>query len=112
MSRRKEKDGKLALLRSVPLFANLDDHELEEIARHADQVSVPEGKVLVTQEAAGNSFYVIIEGSADVIRDGQKLAELTAGDLEFYDGSKEAGPRNVGSTNAAFLVTLVRKKGD
>jgi CRP-like cAMP-binding protein len=81
VSRRKEKDGKLALLRGVPLFANLDDHELEEIARHADQVSVPEGKVLVTQEAAGNSFYVIIEGAADVIRDGQKLAELTAGDF-------------------------------
>jgi len=81
VSRRKEKDGKLALLRGVPLFANLDDHELGEIARHADQISVPEGQVLVSQDAAGNSFYVIIEGAADVVRDGQKLAELTDGDF-------------------------------
>ncbi len=81
MSRRKEKDGKLELLLGVPLFANLDDHELEEVSRHADQVSVPEGQVLVTRETAGNSFYVIIEGAADVIRDGQKLAELAAGDF-------------------------------
>ena len=39
-------------------------------------------------------------------------AELRSGDLAFYDGSVPAGPRNVGSDNAAFLVTLVRKKGD
>lgn len=38
--------------------------------------------------------------------------ELRAGDLAFYDGSQPAGPRNVGSGDAAFLVTLVRKKGD
>ena len=39
-------------------------------------------------------------------------AELHAGDLAFYDGSAPAGPRNVGDDDAAFLVTLVRKKGD
>lgn len=81
MSRRKGQDGKLELLRGVPLFANLDEDELTEIGRHADEVSVPEGQVLVTQEATGNSFYVIIEGRADVIRDGQKLAELGDGDF-------------------------------
>ncbi len=81
MAHRKDKSGKLELLRGVPLFANLDDHELDKIGRHADEVSVPEGQVLVTQDAAGHAFYVIIEGAADVIRDDQKLAELVAGDF-------------------------------
>ena len=70
MSRRK--DGKMELLRGVPLFANLDEGELEQVGRHADEVSVPSGQVLVTQDTAGNSFYVIIEGAADVY--GQYVA--------------------------------------
>ncbi len=39
-------------------------------------------------------------------------SELTAGDMAFYDGSKQAGPGNYGDEEAAFLVTLVRKRGD
>ena len=77
----RSKDGKLELLQTVPLFANLDQRELQEIGKHADEIQVPTGQVLVTQSASGNSFYVIIEGSADVLRDDQKLAELTDGDF-------------------------------
>ncbi|MDA1194823.1 MAG: cupin domain-containing protein [Planctomycetota bacterium] len=43
---------------------------------------------------------------------GKGGRELSAGDLGFYDGSVLAGPGNYGSVDAAFLVTLVRKKGD
>ena len=43
---------------------------------------------------------------------GEGDAEVQAGELAFYDGSKQAGPGNYGSEDAAFLVTLVRKKGD
>ena len=39
-------------------------------------------------------------------------AELAAGELAFFDGRDPAGPSNPGEDNAAFLVTLVRKKGD
>jgi CRP-like cAMP-binding protein len=77
----RHKDGKLELLRTVPLFANLDESELIEIGRHADEVTVGERQTLVTQDTPGNSFYIIIEGAADVIRDGQKLAELGEGDF-------------------------------
>lgn len=77
----RHKDGKIELLRTVPLFANLDESELIEIGRHADEVAVGAGETLVSQDSAGNSFYVIIEGAADVIRDGQKLAELGGGDF-------------------------------
>jgi quercetin dioxygenase-like cupin family protein len=38
--------------------------------------------------------------------------ELSAGDMAFYDGSAKAGPANRGEGDAAFIVTLVRKKGD
>lgn len=43
---------------------------------------------------------------------GEGDTEVNAGEIAFYDGSKQAGPGNYGSEDAAFLVTLVRKKGD
>ena len=46
------------------------------------------------------------------ITPGEGPAELAAGDLAFYDGSRKAGPGNYSDADAAFLVTLVRKKGD
>jgi hypothetical protein len=46
------------------------------------------------------------------ITPGDGGPELWAGELEFYDGSKPAAPSNPGSEDAAFLVTLVRKRGD
>jgi mannose-6-phosphate isomerase-like protein (cupin superfamily) len=41
---------------------------------------------------------------------GPGPAELRAGDLESYDGSRPAAPSNPGRAPAAFLVTLVRKR--
>ncbi len=57
------------------------------------------------------AFVYCLEGDVRVTP-GEGEAELSAGDLAFYDGSKQAGPSNPGSVNAAILVTLVRKKGD
>ena len=41
---------------------------------------------------------------------GDGEAEVRAGELRFYDGAEAISPRNVGKENAAFVVTLVRKK--
>lgn len=57
------------------------------------------------------AFVYCLQGSVR-ITPGPGPAELSAGDLSFYDGSVKAGPRNPGREDAAFLVTLVRKKGD
>lgn len=81
MALRKGKDPKIELLRGVPLLAGLDHKELEQVARHADEVRVDAGKVIVTQDESAHSFYVIIEGAAEVRRNGQKLAVLGPGDF-------------------------------
>ena len=41
---------------------------------------------------------------------GEGPAEMSAGELRFYDGAAEISPRNVGTVQASFLVTLVRKR--
>ena len=46
------------------------------------------------------------------ITPGEGPSELSAGDVAFYDGTKMAGPGNYSDGDAAFIVTLVRKKDD
>jgi quercetin dioxygenase-like cupin family protein len=55
------------------------------------------------------AFVQVLEGAVR-ITPGTGTPELHAGDIAFYDGSRPAGPSNPGARNAAFLVTLVRKK--
>jgi CRP/FNR family transcriptional regulator, cyclic AMP receptor protein len=68
-------------LRSIPLFESLTSEERRAIAPHADEVEVPEGTELVRQGDFAYEFFVIEEGTAEVKRDGARVAELGPGDF-------------------------------
>ncbi len=68
-------------LKSIPLFADLSDHERGQVARWADEGQVPEGKHLADQGEFAYEFFVIEEGSAVVTRNGERLKDLGAGDF-------------------------------
>jgi CRP/FNR family cyclic AMP-dependent transcriptional regulator len=70
-----------ARLKDVPFFSKLRKKELEMIAKHADEVDVPAGKALTKQGDLGDSFFVIEAGTADVVRDGERINELGPGDF-------------------------------
>jgi cAMP-dependent protein kinase regulator len=68
-------------LRSVPLFDSLSKGDRRSIAQHTDEVDAPEGTELVRQGDFAYEFFVIEEGTADVVRDGRRVAELGPGDF-------------------------------
>lgn len=105
------RDEKLDLLQTVPLFATLNSDELADVGRHADEVAVPEGTTVVSQNATGNSFYVIIDGRADVMRDDQKLADLGPGDFLGEMALLEDLPRSatVITTEPCRLLEMHRR---
>jgi CRP/FNR family cyclic AMP-dependent transcriptional regulator len=74
-------DDKLEALRRVPLFAGLKRGELEEVARLADEIEVPTGRALTTQGEFAHEFFVILDGSASVVRDGVRVNTLGKGDF-------------------------------
>ena len=76
------KDKKVELLSRVPLFAGCSKKELQQIAGIADEIDLRQGKVLTRQGAPGREFFVLLEGTVDVVRDGKKINELGAG--EFF----------------------------
>jgi CRP/FNR family cyclic AMP-dependent transcriptional regulator len=68
-------------LKTIPLFADLSHHEREQVAQWADEVDVAEGKHLVEQGEFGYEFFVIEDGTAEVRRNDEKIAELGPGDF-------------------------------
>jgi CRP/FNR family cyclic AMP-dependent transcriptional regulator len=81
-------------LRSVPLFDSLSKGDRKTIAQHADEVDAPEGTELVRQGDFAYEFFVIEDGSADVVRDGERVAELGPGDFLGEMGIVDRSVRN------------------
>jgi CRP/FNR family cyclic AMP-dependent transcriptional regulator len=87
-------DSFVETLATVPLFSACSKKELQLVAKSAERVTVPAGKVVVNEGAAGTEFFVILDGQARVERHGRQVAVLGAGgffgDLALLDRA----PRN------------------
>lgn len=75
------KNAKTELISRVPLFAHCSKRELAEVAGIADEIDLREGKELTREGAAGREFFVLVEGTADVVKNGRKINSLGAGDF-------------------------------
>jgi CRP-like cAMP-binding protein len=95
-------------LKSLPLFENVADDELQKIAPFVTEVSVSEGKHLVEEGDYSYEFMAIEEGQAEVLRGGEKLAELGPGDFFGEMGLLDKERRNatVIAKTSMRLITL------
>jgi len=75
------KNAKTELLKGVPLFGRCSKRELAEIASLADELDMPQGRELTHQGARGREFVVLVEGTADVKRNGRRINSLREGDF-------------------------------
>jgi CRP-like cAMP-binding protein len=75
------KDAKVELIRKVPLFAKCSKNELREVASLADEIELEPGKELTRQGASAREFFVLLEGAADVRRNGRRIRSLGKGDF-------------------------------
>jgi hypothetical protein len=70
----------IALLRSLPLFAELPAPELEGLAAALTPVTVPAGTVLIRQGDPGDAYYAIAAGELDASQDGHLLRRCGRGE--------------------------------
>ena len=75
------RNQKVDLIRHVPLFAHVSKGELQQIAQIADEIDLREGKEMTTQGERGREFFVLLEGTADVKKDGRRINTLEGGDF-------------------------------
>ena len=81
-------------IRSVPLFSEFGDKELQRVAAIAKEVEFPAGKEIAKQGESGVGFHMIVEGEASVSVDGTNHGTLGPGayfgEMSLLDG----GPRS------------------
>jgi MFS family permease len=70
----------IALLRSLPLFAELPAPALEGLAVALTPVHLPAGAVLIRQGEPGDAYYAIAAGELDVLQDGRWLRRCGRGE--------------------------------
>jgi MFS family permease len=70
----------IALLRSLPPFAELPASELERLASALVPVQVPAGTVLIREGEEGDAYYAIAAGQVDVIQDGRFVRRCERGE--------------------------------
>jgi CRP/FNR family cyclic AMP-dependent transcriptional regulator len=70
------------LLAGVPLFAGLSKSDLRKVGSLASRVNIPTGSKLAHQGKVGREFLVVLDGTVDVLIDGEVVATCGAG--EFF----------------------------
>jgi CRP-like cAMP-binding protein len=75
------RNTKIDLIRRAPLFSNASRKELESIAGIADEIDLPKGKVLIREGERGREFFVLLEGTAEVLKGKRKIRDMGSGDF-------------------------------
>ena len=101
-------DAKTNALRQVPLLSRCSKKELEFVASRTDEVALGSGRELTRQGDPADSFYMLLEGEAEVLVDGRVRATLKAGDFFGEISMVDRGPATatVVTTNPALLMVM------
>jgi CRP/FNR family cyclic AMP-dependent transcriptional regulator len=68
-------------LDGIALFEGLSKAQRAEVARITDEIDIDAGKRLVSEGRFGYEFFVIEDGTAEVVRGDQHIADLGPGDF-------------------------------
>ena len=98
---------KALALRAAPLFASLSAESLLPVASMCEEVSLDKGEILFEAGEVGDSLFVIVTGSVDVVRGGAVIARLGAGESVGEMAALDWEPRSA-TVRASQPTQLVR----
>jgi CRP-like cAMP-binding protein len=98
---------KVDMIKRAPLFWNCSKRELREIAQIADEIDLREGKEMTRQGERGREFFVLLEGDAEVAKDGRTVNELGPGDFFGEIALVSDTPRTATVTATSPIRALV-----
>jgi CRP-like cAMP-binding protein len=106
------KDAKVELIKGVPLFSRLSKKGLEDVAHIADEIDLPQGKVMAKEGDRGREFFVLLQGEADVTKDGRSINRLGEGDFFGEIALVTKMPRTAEVTASTDVRVLVINERD
>ena len=101
------RDAKIERLQVIPIFSACTRRQLDALARIADVVEAPAGKVLARAGEPGQEFFLILDGTARVEVSPQKQLPLGPGTFFGEMSLLDGGPRSatvVAETPLRLLV--------
>ncbi len=96
-------------LRGVQMFSACTDKELAQIARACDELVVEPDVTVVEEGTAGEGFYLIVTGEAEVTRGGRRVATVGPGEYFGELSLLDDAPRNA-TVKARTKMTLLQLK--
>jgi CRP/FNR family transcriptional regulator, cyclic AMP receptor protein len=91
-------------VRRVPLFAELDHHELDQVARLFKERRFAEGETVIREASGGAAFFLIDSGTATVTIGGEERVTLRPGDYFGEIALIDEGTRTATVTAVTDLV--------
>jgi CRP-like cAMP-binding protein len=99
-------------LRTVELFGGLSSRELRRLSTVADEITVPRGTTLIREGSFAHEFVVITDGTAEVRRGEEHLADLGPGDFAGEIGAMRDVTRNATVTATTDMTIVVMTARD
>jgi CRP-like cAMP-binding protein len=92
------------VLLNVPLFAELEERDLEQLAAQMHERRFREGAEVTSEGAGGAGFFIIAEGNADVAVGGDHRTALGPGDFFGEIALIDTGVRTASITATTDLL--------
>jgi CRP-like cAMP-binding protein len=83
-----------------PLVTVLPEPVRADLVAQVRRVSHPAGEVVLAQGTLSTDFFLILEGTVEIVRGGEVLATLEAGSFFGELGAQDAGPGYAMARNA------------
>lgn len=93
-------------LKRIPLFSDASDEELKKVAAFAETKEADQGKELVKEGGFSRALMAIEEGTAEVTRDGEHIADLGPGDI-FGEAGMLDDTQRTATVTATSRVKLI-----
>jgi CRP/FNR family transcriptional regulator, cyclic AMP receptor protein len=95
-------------LKRIPLFSDASDDELRQVATFAESKEVSEGTEVISEGGFSRELMAIEDGTAEVTRDGERIADLGPGDIFGEQGMLDDDLRSatVTATSPLKLITM------
>ncbi len=106
----------IKLLKDIPLFRDLTKEELKQIAEITEEINLSKNSFLFRQGEEADSFYIILEGEVEVIKEfskkEQKLVNMSKGaiigEMAFLTETRRTG--SIRATEKTKLIKISKEK--
>jgi CRP-like cAMP-binding protein len=100
-------DSTAEKLSQLALFADLPPPHVEAVAHTFDEQVFAQGQRVLRDGLSGSSFYVILDGEAAVVIDGEERSRLGRGEFFGEISALTGGPPGADVVATTMLRTLV-----